>query len=281
MTEQFSDWKVMQLDSLGLTEDPFVPTANPRFFYLGEEHRPVYRMIQSVVMQRRGLMLITGRQGTGKTSLARLIYNQLYELKGIEASMIEISNFRTRMQAAQVVGASLPTLHIPSQRSYIKQMSLFKEKITTYYIETQGNVVVILDDCQALTNDALQFVFETYNFDAEEGKLVQVIAVGTDDALRVFAKNPDVESRIFSTMSLNPLGLRSVIEMIIHRLRTAGRSNHLLTDDAYEAVFELTSGLPRDVVRLCGTAMDIVIDERLDMITAEVVEAAGGQIGIR
>ncbi len=280
MTDQFSEWKVLQLDSLGLTEDPFVPTANPRFFYLGEEHRPVYRMIQSVVMQRRGLMLITGRQGTGKTSLARLVYNQLYELDGIEASMIEISNFRTRMQAAQVVGASLPTLHVPSQRSYIKQMSLFKEKITTYYIETEGNVVVILDDCQALTNDALQFIFETYNFDAEPGKLVQIIAVGTDDALRVFAKNPDVESRIFSTMSLNPLGLRSVIEMIVHRLRTAGRSSHLLTDDAYEAVFELTSGLPRDVVRLCGTAMDLIIDQGANMISADVIEQAATQIGI-
>ena len=67
------------LNRLGLNEDPFSLSANPRFVHLGGTHRNVYYLAQSVITRRQGLALITGGVGIGKSSLARLLYNEYFE----------------------------------------------------------------------------------------------------------------------------------------------------------------------------------------------------------
>ena len=67
---------ITALNRLGLNEDPFSLSANPRFVYLGGQHRNVYYLAQSVIVRRQGLALITGGVGIGKSSLARLLYNE-------------------------------------------------------------------------------------------------------------------------------------------------------------------------------------------------------------
>ncbi|MEM5774369.1 MAG: hypothetical protein AAGU05_05150, partial [Anaerolineaceae bacterium] len=69
------DWRLVRLERLGLTEDPFKLSADPRYLYLGPEHLAVYRQAQGVITRRRGLAMITGGMGMGKSSLARRLYD--------------------------------------------------------------------------------------------------------------------------------------------------------------------------------------------------------------
>ena len=69
------EWRLVRLDRLGLKEDPFKLSADPRYLYLGPEHLAVYRQAQGVISRRRGLALITGDMGMGKSSLARRLYD--------------------------------------------------------------------------------------------------------------------------------------------------------------------------------------------------------------
>ena len=61
------EWRLARLDRLGLKEDPFKLSADPRYLYLGSEHLAVYRQAQAVISRRRGLALITGEMGMGKS----------------------------------------------------------------------------------------------------------------------------------------------------------------------------------------------------------------------
>ena len=58
-----NEWRIAHLERLGLTEDPFKLSADPRYLYLGPEHLAVYRQAQGVISRRRGLALITGGMG--------------------------------------------------------------------------------------------------------------------------------------------------------------------------------------------------------------------------
>ena len=65
------EWRVARMERLGLKEDPFKLSADPRYLYLGPEHLAVYRQAQGVVSRRRGLALFSGDMGMGKSSLGR------------------------------------------------------------------------------------------------------------------------------------------------------------------------------------------------------------------
>jgi type II secretory pathway predicted ATPase ExeA len=69
------EWRLVRLERLGLKEDPFTLSADPRYLYLGPEHFAVYRQVQGVIARRRGLALVTGDMGMGKSSLARRLYD--------------------------------------------------------------------------------------------------------------------------------------------------------------------------------------------------------------
>jgi len=97
LVDSFNDteWRVVRLDRLGLKEDPFKLSADPRYLYLGPEHLAVYRQAQGVISRRRGLALISGDMGMGKSSLARRIYDVYASEQNVEIAYIHTAAFKS------------------------------------------------------------------------------------------------------------------------------------------------------------------------------------------
>jgi len=248
-----------ELSRLGLNEDPFQLSADPRYLYLGEEHQAVFETIKQVIQKRRGLALVTGKPGTGKSSLARFTFDRLFGNGEFDVAYIDTSNFDTRTAAAKKISQSFGTIEIETGRSYSEQMELLEQGIAGAY--KKGHIVVLLlDDAQKLKRFSLELLHELYNFDFGE-KAMNVIAFGEESAVKNFYNYPSISSRLYTIQSLKPISYETTIQMVGFRLSTAagGKTLSIFTDSALQKLYETSAGIPRDVVILGSMALDKLI----------------------
>ena len=270
MSKLDPNWRLARLEQLGLLEDPFKLSADPRYLYLGHEHLAAYRQVQGIINFRRGLALITGGPGTGKSSIARRVFDVYYDEPDVDIIYIATSNFRTSMAAARNISAALEKMNISLKSRYDDQIEALKHGIATAY-SAGRNIVILLDDVQLMSKNALGVIHELYNFDFDE-KAAQVIAFGQEESTELFKKYPAIDSRVFIRMSIPPMTLVSALQMVLFRLRTAGRESPLIHDDAFALLYEASSGIPRDIVRLCAMATDTLLENEANMVTLEIMQ---------
>lgn len=267
MFDRLSDeeWRLVRLDRLGLKEDPFKLSADPRYLYLGPEHLAVYRQAQAVISRRRGLALITGDMGMGKSSLARRLYDVYNTESSIAICYIHTAAFKSAMDAARQISNALG---VPPQRSFQRQMEGLEQMMANSY--TAGrNVVIILDDAQLMESEALEVIHRLYNFDYDS-KVAQVLSFGQSEMTSLYETNKAVNSRVFVRLVLPPLTLASALQMVMFRLRVAGRNDPLINDDAFELLYERSQGIPREIIRLCALATDLLLQSEDPVIHYDI-----------
>jgi general secretion pathway protein A len=263
------EWRLTRLDRLNLKEDPFKLSADPRYLYLGSEHLAVYRQAQSVISRRRGLALITGDMGMGKSSLARRLYDVYAAEENVSVCYIHTAAFKSAMDAARQISAPLG---VAPQRSFQRQMELFERAVAEMYIAGKNNVV-ILDDAQLMASEALEVIHRLYNFDYD-AKVVQVLAFGQSEMTSLFETNKPVNARVFVRLVLPPLTLGSALQMVLFRLQVAGRSDPLIDDNAFEELYERSRGVPREIIKLCALATDRLLQSDESTISLNIVNQA-------
>lgn len=265
------------LNRLGLNEDPFSLSANPRFVHLGGQHRNVYYLAKSIMVRRQGLGLITGGVGIGKSSLARLLYNEYFEEEGTIITYIPSANWRTRTMAAKQVATALAELEIETKRSYDATVVEISRAISRAHLDHQMNIVLLIDESHLMHPEALELIHELYNFDFDV-KAVQVLMFGQPELTPLIAGAEHLASRVVKSLSLDPLSFPEALEMINHRLSIAGRTTPLVEDDAFLTLYDDSNGIPRNIVALCSIALDLLMAEKKSTIDLPLVQAA---IGLR
>ncbi len=260
------EWRIARLERLGLKEDPFKLSADPRYLYLGPEHLAVYRQAQGVIARRRGLALISGDMGMGKSSLARRLYDVYSSEESITISYIHTAAFKSAMDAARQISM---TLGVQPQRSFQRQMEELEQTVANAYTSGQ-NVVIMLDDAQLMDPEALEVIHRLYNFDYDS-KVCQILAFGQSEMTGVFETNRAVNARVFVRLALPPLTLSSALQMVLFRLRVAGRNEALINDDAFELLYERSQGVPREIIRLCALAIDELLASDESMISLDII----------
>ena len=260
------EWRMAHLERLGLHEDPFKLSADPRYLYLGPEHLAVYRQAQGVIARRRGLGLITGDMGMGKSSLARRLYDVYAAEEGVDVCYIHTAAFKSAMDAARQISIALG---VAPQRSLQRQMDGLEKMMAEAFTKNR-NVIVLLDDAQLMDVEALEVIHRLYNFDYD-AKVVQILAFGQSEMTPLFETNKAVNARVFVRLALPPLTLSSALQMVLFRLHVAGRSEPLIDDDAFELLYEYSQGVPREIIRLCALSTDSVLQSDESLITQNIV----------
>lgn len=259
------EWRLARLERLNLKEDPFKLSADPRYLYLGPEHLAVYRQAQAVISRRRGLALITGDMGMGKSSLARRLYDVYATEDGMMVCYIHTAAFKSAMDAARQIS---DPLGVPPQRSFQRQMEGLERAMADAFT-SKRNVVVLLDDAQLMEAEALEVIHRLYNFDYDY-KVVQILAFGQSEMSSLFETNKAVNARVFVRLILPPLALGSALQMVLFRLRVAGRNEPLIDDNAFEQLYEKSQGVPREIIRLCALATDYLLQSDETMINLNI-----------
>jgi len=223
------------LKELGFLEEPFTISADPRFLYLSTQHGEVLERTSDVVEDFRGLAVVEGGYGVGKSSLA-LRLESIYRAQPDEYRVVFVhtASYESEFAGLQDLCHSLG---LPRRRGLTKQWREFENFLVDEHKQGR-NVCIILDDAQLMDQDALRIVHHIYNFDRGGRKLAQVVLFGQPELTYIFAMNPEIRSRVDSWFRLNPLSLEDTLQLIRFRCTVAGRDEPLFTQSAFLEVFE-------------------------------------------
>jgi len=249
----------MYLDYYGLTDFPFTITANPQFFYASASHEEALAALQYGIAERKGIILLTGEVGTGKTTLCRSLLDRLEH--EIRSSLILNPYFNsTQLLEAIIQDFGM----VPENKN---KLSLLNQ-LNRFLIESAGNkttAVVIIDEAQNLSSAQLEQIRLLSNLETSQAKLLQIILCGQPELekkLQAF-KLRQLKQRISVRYSLSALTEKDIKNYILCRLSKAGNTQVVIRDDSFDIINEFSQGIPRlinvlcDRALLCGYARDV------------------------
>ena len=259
-----------------LKENPFNVTSDPNFFFSSVHHAEAFSHMIYGIENRKGILVMTGEIGTGKTTLCRTLLNRLDSKT--KTAFILYPNF-SELQLIQLI---IKDLGIETQQ---KNKASLINALNEFLLEetVQGNnVVLIIDEAQNLKARQLEQIRLLSNLETEKEKLLQIILVGQPelcDMLRQPALR-QINQRVAVRCHMAPLEKSELRNYIEHRLKVAGASSRLVfTDTAIEKIYEHSQGTPRLINIVCDRALlagfveeTYTIDESiLEKCTTEVM----------
>lgn len=251
----------------GLKEKPFQLNSDPRFLWPGPRQLSALNTLCYGAEESKGLLLMTGEVGTGKTTLISALTEKI---------------------ADRVIVARLPDpgltrrefFHFVADGFGIKPRIKTKERFTEYLggflqeVAAGGRkALLIIDEGQIMTPQILREVRLLSNLEIRNRKLLNILLVGQNELLQKLHRpeNDAVRKRISIRCTLEPL-LRDETEAYIrHRLTTAGCSRSLFTPAAFDEIFQFTGGYPRQINILCDMALLFGYEAGIETIDRSVV----------
>jgi len=268
-----TDMTMLELDMgadlsfLGLQEPPFSLSPDPRYFYLSSQHRTTLSKTSYTVSQRQGLSVIFGDIGTGKTTIARRLFQQYTDRPDYRAAYIPTPQYRS---AFQVLKAICAEFGLPPKASRAAQMAVFQAFLVES-LEQGQSVVLIVDEAQLLAGPEFELLRQLLNFELDDRKLIQIVILGQNQLRYKLDQKPELESRAAALSTLDPLDFPDTRGMVEFRLMVAGRRESLFTDDAMAVIFDYSRGVPRRVCRLGLHVLPTAVEEKVRMIDHDLV----------
>lgn len=262
---------------LNLKKEPFSTSPDPYFLYPSMSHRQALQRLEIAIRLKRGLNLVLGDIGIGKTTLARSLIQVLSQEEGFISHMIldpvYDSEFQFVSYLAKLFGIK------PSFRSALDYKEAIERYLFKKCVEEGGIVVLIVDEAQKLNNYSLEILRTLLNYETNEYKLLQLVIIGQMELLPKLKRITNFSDRINLKYILNPLDINETKSMIEFRLKQAGYNSGktLFTDKAMEIIYQYTQGYPRKIAKLCHLALEeLVMREKLivedDLITEVIAE---------
>ncbi len=236
----------------GLKERPFNVTSDPEFFFLSNKHKEALAHLHYGVSQRKGIIVLTGEIGTGKTTLCRFFLNDL--AKNVKTAFI----MNPRFSETQLLESIIADFGIMNTGK--GKLGLVRELNNFLLNESAlgNNVVLIIDEAQNLKPNILEQVRLLSNIETEKDKLLQVILVGQPELnarLNLYELR-QLRQRIMVRYHILPLEDREVYGYIEHRLNIAGLAGGIdFTKEAVEIITTFSGGTPRLINMLCDRAL--------------------------
>lgn len=236
-----------------LKEHPFSFTTGEKFYYDSPQHSKALVKLTHAVETEKGLALLIGDIGTGKTTLSRRLLDQLIN-SGIEATLLVIIHSEiTSLWFLKKIALMLETPTDSENKIEI---------ITTVYhrlLDLTGKnkrVVILIDEANMLQRkDLMEEIRGLLNLESDRGKLLNFILFGLPEMEDYLKLDPPLYQRIAVRCVLDALDQETTQNYIVHRLRVAGCPRPLFTGDAMKSIYAFSKGVPRTINAICDNAL--------------------------
>lgn len=241
------------LDFFELRAEPFANSPDGRFFFESAQHAQVMARLRYVAESMKGLGIVVGDIGAGKTTLARRFMETLsedeYEAALLVVVHASITSDWLLTKIAMQLGVDEPAA---DKVTLLGQLYARLREIH----DAGKRAVVLIDEAQMLrSREIMQELRGLLNLELPGRKLLSLIFFGLPDVDSAIALDPPLAQRVALRIHLQALPLAVTEEYIRHRLRVAGARQMLFSREAVAAVHEVSRGTPRVINTLCDNAM--------------------------
>jgi type II secretory pathway predicted ATPase ExeA len=241
------------LEHFDLAEEPFSNAPVSRFYFESPQHAQALVRLTHAVSRMRGLSVLVGDIGAGKTTLARRLLDALPEEEYEAALFVIIHSGVTASWLLRRIALQLGVEN-PAQEKLALLSQLYQRLMQ---IHEQGRkAVVLIDEAQMLETRELMEEFRgLLNLEVPERKLISFVFFGLPEIERNLRLDPPLAQRVAMRYRLEPLNAESTRSYIEHRIQTAGGSSVPFTPGAVEVLHRLSGGSPRIINTLCDNAL--------------------------
>lgn len=235
----------------GMYREPFSLTPDPEFLFLSEGHQEALAALKLSLLERRGLTVMTGEVGTGKTTL---LYSMLSELEGkVDTAYL----YNTTLSFDELLEGALQDLGVAAgwgtRLGMLNALNQFLDQAR----ERGRTVALVVDEAQNLSGSAFEGLRLLLNFETYQSKLLQIILVGQPElGKRLLAPSlRQIADRVAIRCHLRALTEPESHEYLAHRLRLAGAEDAVISPPARRFVVRRAKGVPRRINVICHNGL--------------------------
>ena len=247
------------------------------FYYPARSHQGALLKLRFSLEHRKGIALLVGEHGVGKTYLTQVLEQ---ELDGSPRPFLrlvfpQLSPADMLSYLAMRLGAS-PGPGVPrgSQDQTLRSLEC---RLTAMASDGQRQVIV-LDDAHLLQPQHFETLQLLMSVQQQAGNVLSFVMVGRPELLSRVERVPGLDQRVAVRMAVDPLTADETGAYIEHRMRIAGRSESMFRDDAYQAFWEISQGVPRRMNQICDLSLLVGYADAMSELTSVEVEAAAEEL---
>jgi putative secretion ATPase (PEP-CTERM system associated) len=256
----------------GFTGRPFQLTPDPHYYFESLTHRKALSYLGYGLAQGEGFIVITGEVGAGKSTLVSHLMQTIDKARLTAATVVT-----SQLDGNDMVQMAAESFGIDT-RGLDKAATL---KAIENFLHAEARAgrrcLLIVDEAQNLSVSAVEELRMLSNFQLGSSALLQIFLLGQPEFRDLVQQAPELEQlrqRVIATHHLDAMDAEEVEPYIMHRLARAGWNGRpQLTEDAYDAIFDETGGVPRKINALMNRTLLMGAVEHLDVLDGKLIEA--------
>lgn len=266
------------LEFFNFNEQPFDITVDERFYFNSSEHEEALLRLKYAIDNMKGLAVLIGDIGTGKTTLARKMLDYLNETDYESALLVIVHSSITAEWLLRKIAMQLGVRE-PSDNRMELISQLYRRLVE---IQEEGRkAVVLVDEAQMLHSREIMEEFRgILNLEMGGKKLITFLFFGLPDLDECLALDEPLKQRIAIKFRLKSLQDDVISAYITHRLHVAGRETPLFTAKALKAISKYSSGTPRLINIICDNALLEGFLLKNEMIDHNIVKNVATDLGL-
>lgn len=261
---------------LGFDKEPFSTSPDPDFFYSSKGHERALTNVLIELRLRRGLSVVLGDVGTGKTTLSRKL---IQDLKTRGDCLFHILMDPCFESKAQLMHSLIRNFGISSGTNLRNEsIADLRERLERFLFEKgvieNKTVILVIDEAQKLDGVTLEELRLLLNYETNQFKLLQLVLLGQTELLSTIRGIPNFFDRISFKTILDPLDYRETRELIHFRIAQAGYHSKmdLFLEEAFREIYNNTQGYPRQVTMICHRALKAMMMKKKMVVDKQIVK---------
>ena len=260
----------MYLEHWGLQKTPFDNVPARTVFFRSPQHEEALRRLLYVIEDRKGVAMLTGEVGCGKTTVTKAL-NDFLDKDHVQIATIS----NPALSSDDFLKAIL--IKLGGEAEDVSKSVLLDriQAILQQNAERNIKTLLIIDEAHVIGDQAtLDELRMLLNFQSDDEFLITIILLGQPPLLRNISGLQPLKERISIKFNLEPLDWRNTLRYVVYRLRSAGARRGIFTKEAINKLFSQSGGIPLRINNICDRALLVGLMRKANVIDSRMVGEA-------